>query len=160
MGMAHGLSSLTFDALLDSAAMINGLAIMPMPPNSAGIASVRSPYSVDDTLSKFKALVESKGITIFAHIDHAAGARKVGLQMQEAHVLVFGHPKAGTPLMVASPLVALDLPLKVLIWEDTNNAVWVSYNTTDFLIQRHQIPANLAKNIAVLDSLISSALNP
>jgi uncharacterized protein (DUF302 family) len=158
--MARGLSPTPFDALLDSAAIINCLAIMPMPPDSIGIASVRSPYSVDNTLSRFKTFVESKGLTLFAHIDHAAGARKVGLQMQEAHVLIFGHPKAGTPLMVARPLVALDLPLKVLIWEDTDDAVWVSYNTTDFLIQRHQIPANLAMNIAVLDSLISAALAP
>jgi uncharacterized protein (DUF302 family) len=130
-----------------------------MPHDATGITSVPSPFVVAETLARFKALIERKGLTLFADIDHAAGARKVGLTMNEAHLLVFGHPKAGTPLMVASPLLALDLPLKVLVWEKADHTVWVSHNTTEFLVHRHQIPADLIKNIAVIDSLVSAALN-
>ena len=81
-----------------------------------------------------------------------------GLDMQPAHVLIFGHAKAGTPLMVASPLLALDLPLKVLVWEDAEKKVWASYNTPEFLIQRHSLPADLAKNISGVEGLIKGAL--
>jgi uncharacterized protein (DUF302 family) len=126
--------------------------------NSAGIASLPSPYSVDVTVSKLKALIEGKGLNLFAHIDHSAGAVQAGLHMQPAHVLIFGHAKAGTPLMMASPLLALDLPLKALIWEDAGKKVWVSYNTTEFLVQRHAIPVELSKNIAGVEGLVKTAL--
>jgi uncharacterized protein (DUF302 family) len=126
--------------------------------NSIGIASIPSPYSVEVTISKLKAVIESKGLTLFAHIDHGAGAAQAGLEMRPAHVLIFGQAKAGTPLMVASPLVALDLPLKALIWEDGEKKVWVSYNTPDYLIQRHRLPADLSKNIAGVEGLIKLAL--
>jgi uncharacterized protein (DUF302 family) len=129
-----------------------------MPQNSAGIASLPSPYTVEVTLSKLTAAIESKGLTLFAHIDHGTGAAQAGLQMQPAHVLIFGHAKAGTPLMVVSPLLALDLPLKVLVWEDADKKVWVSYNIPEFLIQRHSIPADLAKNISGVEGLIKTAL--
>jgi uncharacterized protein (DUF302 family) len=143
---------------LDVIDSIGSLIVDFMPQNSIGIASIQSPYSTGITLSTLKALIEGRGLTLFAHIDHAAGARQVGLQMQEAHVLIFGHPKAGTPLMVASPLLALDLPLKVLIWEDADQKVWVSYNTTEFLAQRHAIPPDLVKNIAGIEPLVKIAL--
>jgi uncharacterized protein (DUF302 family) len=126
--------------------------------NTSGIASIPSPHSVEVTLAKLKAIIESKGLHLFAHIDHSAGAREAGLQMQPAHVLIFGHAKAGTPLMVVSPLLALDLPLKVLVWEDSEKKVWVSYNTPEFLIQRHSIPADLAKNISGVEGLVKAAL--
>jgi len=126
--------------------------------NSNGIASILSPYSIDVTLSKLEAFIKSKGLTLFAHIDHGAGAVQAGLQMQPAHVLIFGHAKAGTPLMVVSPLLALDLPLKILIWEDAEKKIWVSYNTPEFLIQRHALPADLSKNIAGVEGLIKAAL--
>jgi uncharacterized protein (DUF302 family) len=129
-----------------------------MPQNSAGIASLPSPYTVEVTLSKLTAAIESKGLTLFAHIDHGAGAAQAGLQMQPAHVLIFGHAKAGTPLMVASPLLALDLPLKVLIWADAEKKVWVSFNTPEYLAQRHALPADLAKNIAGTEPLVKAAL--
>lgn len=131
---------------------------MVMPPNSSGIASLESPYSVDVTVAKLKTAINGKGLTLFAHIDHGAGARQVGLQMQEAHVLIFGTAKAGTPLMLASPLLALDLPLKVLIWEDADKKVWVSYNTPEFLAERHKIPPELIKNIAGVGPLVKAAL--
>lgn len=123
-----------------------------------GIASIPSPYSAEVTVARLKTAIESKGITLFAHVDHGAGARQLGLQMQPAHVLIFGHPKAGTPLMVASPLLALDLPLKVLIWEDAERKVWVSYHTPEFLLEGHAIPADLAKNIAGVEPLVIAAL--
>jgi uncharacterized protein (DUF302 family) len=129
-----------------------------MIPNASGIASIQSRYSVDETVSKLKTAIESKGLTLFAHIDHSAAARQAGLRMQPAHVLIFGNARAGTPSMVVSPLLALDLPLKVLIWEDADKKVWVSYNTIEFLVQRHAIPADLSKNIAGVESLVRTAL--
>jgi uncharacterized protein (DUF302 family) len=130
-----------------------------MTLDSADIISVQSPFSVQETLLRFKAFFEEKGLTLFADIDHAAGAKKVGLTMNEAHLLIFGHPKAGTPLMVARPLLALDLPLRILIWEKADQTSWVSYNSTDFLARRHEIPSDLVKNIAVIDSLVSAVLS-
>ena len=127
-------------------------------PDTAGIASIPSPFSVDVTLEKLKAFIAGKGLTLFADIDHRAGAIDAGLRMQPAHVLIFGAAKAGTPLMVASPLLALDLPLKVLVWEDAAKKVWVSYNTPEFLIQRHSLPADLAKNISGVENLVKAAL--
>src|SRR5271163_2738758 len=123
-------------------------------PNSTGIASIASPFPVETTLEKIKAFIASKGLQLFAHIDHRAVAVAAGLQMQPAHVLIFGTAKAGTPLMVASPLLALDLPLKVLVWEDAAKKVWVSYNTPEFLIHRHSLPADLAKNISGVENLV------
>ena len=127
-------------------------------PSTNGIASIASPFSVEVTLEKLKAFIASKGLQLFAHVDHRAGAIAAGLDMQPAHVLIFGHAKAGTPLMVASPLLALDLPLKVLVWEDAEKKVWVNYNTPEFLIQRHSLPADLAKNISGVEGLIKGAL--
>jgi len=126
--------------------------------NSTGIASIPSPYSVEETLAKLKAFIASKGLHLFSHIDHGAGATEAGLHMQPAHVLIFGHAKAGTPLMVVSPLLALDLPLKVLVWEDADKKIQVSYNTPEFLVQRHSIPADLSKNIAGVEGLVKAAL--
>ena len=127
--------------------------------NSNGIASIASPYPVDVTIGKLKTFIASKGLNLFAHIDHGAGAEEAGLHMQPAHVLIFGHAKAGTPLMVASPLLALDLPLKILIWQDADKKIWASYNTPEFLIQRHAVPADLAKNISGVEGLIKAALS-
>ncbi len=127
-------------------------------PDSSGIASIASPFSVTVTLEKLKAAITGKGLNLFAHIDHRAGAIAAGLQMQPAHVLIFGHAKAGTPPMIASPLLALDLPLKVLVWEDPADKVWVSYNTPEFLIQRHSLSAEFAKNISGVEPLVKAAL--
>jgi uncharacterized protein (DUF302 family) len=127
-------------------------------PDANGIASIASPFSVEVTLEKLKATIAGKGLHLFADIDHRAGAIEAGLQMQPAHVLIFGHAKAGTPLMVASPLLALDLPLKLLVWEEPAKKVFVSYNTLAFLIQRHSLPADLAKNISGVEMLVKSAL--
>ena len=126
--------------------------------NIPGIASIPSAYSVEATLARLMATIESKGLTIFAHIDHTAGAREVGLQMPPAHVLIFGTAKAGTPLMVASPLLALDLPLRALVWENADRKVWVSYRTPEALLAHHPIPAELVKNVSGVEPLIKAAL--
>jgi uncharacterized protein (DUF302 family) len=126
--------------------------------NSIGIGSIPSPYPVEITITKLKAVIEGKGLTLFAHIDHSAGATQAGLHMQPSHVLIFGNAKAGTPLMVANPLIALELPLKVLVWQDAEEKVWVSYNTPDYLIKRHDLSLELSKNIAGVEGLIKAAL--
>jgi uncharacterized protein (DUF302 family) len=92
-------------------------------------------------------------------IDHSGEAEKVGLKMQEAKLLIFGSPKAGTPLMIASPLLALDLPLKALVWKDNEGRIWVSYNSVSYLTNRYNLPSDLTKNIAGIDSIIETALS-
>lgn len=117
-----------------------------------------SPYaSVSETLEHLEEAVRDKGLQTFAIVDHSGEAERARLQMQETKLLIFGSPKAGTPLMVTSPLLALDLPLKALVWEDQGQ-VRVSYNTTSYLVKRHDIPEELAKTIAAIDTLIEGAL--
>ena len=87
------------------------------PPSIEGIITRLSLFSVEETLKRLQEAMHSRSLTVFAHINHSGEAERVGLKMQEAHVLIFGNPKAGTPLMIASPLLALDLPLKVLVWQ-------------------------------------------
>ena len=127
------------------------------PPSAEGIVSRVSPSSVEETLERLKALVRSKGLTVFAQIDHSDEAARAGLTMQPAHVLIFGSPKAGTPLMVASPLLALDLPLKVLVWQDQVGHVWVSYTSPEYLAQRFSIPDALIPNIAGIAAVVDVA---
>lgn len=123
-----------------------------------GIVTKASPYSVAETLQRLEAVLREKGITVFALIDHSGEAERAGLKMQDAKLLIFGSPKAGTPLMVTSPLLALDLPLKALIWQNEDGRVWVSYNSTRYLASRHAIPDDLVQNIAGIDVLVASAL--
>jgi uncharacterized protein (DUF302 family) len=123
-----------------------------------GITSQPSPYSVTETIDRLEAILQAKGITIFARIDQQAEAEKVGLSMLPTQLLLFGNPKAGTPLMVAAPTIALDLPLKVLVWEATDGKVWLSYNDTDYLRQRFSLADELVKNIAVVPSLVEQVL--
>jgi uncharacterized protein (DUF302 family) len=128
-------------------------------PTASGIVTKASLRSVPETLDRLEKVIGSKGLMIFSLIDHSGEAEKAGLKMQDARLLVFGSPKAGTPLMVASPLLALDLPLKALVWKDNDQRVWVSYNSVSYLVSRHNIPNDLVKNIAGLDALIDSALS-
>jgi uncharacterized protein (DUF302 family) len=124
-----------------------------------GIVTQVSPYSsVSETLERLREMVRDKGLEEFALIDHSGAAQRAGLEMQEAKLLVFGSPKAGTPLMVASPLLALDLPLKVLVWRERDGGVLVSYNATSYLARRHGIPKDLVGNIAGIDALVAGAL--
>jgi uncharacterized protein (DUF302 family) len=117
-----------------------------------------SPFAVDATLERLKSSVQSHHLTLFAQIDHSDEAKRVGLTMPPAHLLIFGSPQAGTPLMIASPLLALELPLKALVWQDQAGQVWVSYDSSAYLAQRFAIPARLVKNIAGIDGVIARAL--
>jgi uncharacterized protein (DUF302 family) len=122
-------------------------------PSDNGIVHLRSPYSVSETLQRLEALVTAKGLTIFARIDHSGEAAKVSMEMQPTELLIFGSPKSGTPLMIASPTLAIDLPLKALAWQDVEGAVWLSYDSPEYLQQRHKIPENLLQNIAGIRSI-------
>jgi uncharacterized protein (DUF302 family) len=113
-----------------------------------GMVHLGSARSVAETMSRLKAAVAAHGIAILAHIDHSGDAAKVGLKMRPTELLIFGNPKAGTPLMLASPTLALDLPLKALIWEDSAGKVWLTYNSSEYLQERHNVPSDLMGNIA------------
>src|SRR5258708_31662608 len=108
-------------------------------------------HSVDETVEKLKGILQSKGVALFATVDHSGEAAKVGIKMPPTKLLIFGSPKAGTPLMLAAPSVAIDFPLKILVWEDTQGKAWVSYNSTAYLQERHRIPPELMQNIAVIE---------
>ena len=123
-----------------------------------GIVNTASPYSVDETLQHLQTLLEAKGITIFARIDHSGEAAKVGMEMHPTKLLIFGSPKGGTPVMLAAPTSAIDLPLKALVWEDDHGKVWISTNDPAYLQQRHGIPADLVKNLSGPGALIQKAV--
>ncbi len=118
-----------------------------------GIINKASKHSVDEALTKLQSILHAKGITIFALIDHSGEAAKVGLEMHPTKLVIFGNPKGGTPLMLAAPSIAIDLPLKILIWEDGQGKVWVSYNSPEYLAERHNLPSNLLPNIAFVAAL-------
>ena len=131
--------------------------LMPSPAAANGIVTIPSKHSVDDTTRKLKAMLESKGVTIFALVDHSGEAQKAGLTMPNTKLLIFGNPQGGTPIMQASPSSAIDLPLKLLISEDAQGQVWLSYNSLAYLEQRHNIPAALLSNLAVVQALATQA---
>jgi uncharacterized protein (DUF302 family) len=122
-----------------------------------GIVSTASRHSVDQTVEKLQAMLRAKGVAIFALVDHSGEAEKVGMMMNPTKLLVFGSPKAGTPLMLAAPSTAIDLPLKLLVWEDENGKVWVSYNSPEYLQKRHGFPQELVPNIALIETLAAEA---
>ena len=124
---------------------------------SKGIIDKLSSHSVDETVDKLKNILQAKGVTLFALVDHSGEAEKVGIKMLPTKLLIFGSPKAGTPLMLAAPSAAIDLPLKILVWEDGQGKVWISYNSPDYLKERHGIPKNLLQNIAVVETLAAKA---
>jgi len=122
-----------------------------------GFVSVPSSHSVDETAKKLKGILQAKGVALFAFIDHSGEAEKVGMKMRPTKLLIFGSPRAGTPLMLAAPSSAIDLPLKILIWQDEAGKVWLSYNDPDYLARRHGIPKDLLPNIAVVQTLAANA---
>ena len=122
-----------------------------------GITETPSNHSVDQTVEKLKGILQARGVTLFALVDHSGEAEKVGLKMPPTKLAIFGSPKAGTPLMLAAPTSAIDLPLKILIWEDANGKVWVSYNAPAYLQERHGIREDLLQNIAVVETLAAKA---
>lgn len=123
-----------------------------------GVVTKPSRHSVPDTVDRLESVLKSKGVKIFARIDHAAEAEAVGLRMRPTQLLVFGNPKAGTPVMLATPSAAIDLPLKALVWQDEAGKVWLSYNEAAFLARRHGTPENLMKPIAGAAALLDQAL--
>jgi uncharacterized protein (DUF302 family) len=129
---------------------------MPIPA-SKGIVDKPSNHSVDETVEKLKNILQSKGVTLFALVDHSGEAEKAGMKMRPTKLLIFGSPKAGTPLMLAVPSIAIDLPLKILVWEDADGKVWVSYNTPEYLKERHGLPRDLLTSIAVVETLAAKA---
>jgi len=118
-----------------------------------GIVSVESHHSVNETVDKLQAILQAKGVMLFALVDHSGEAEKVGMKMPPTKLAIFGSPKAGTPLMLAAPSVAIDLPLKILISQDGQGKVWVSYNSPSYLQARHNLPPELLQNIAVVEAL-------
>ena len=128
-----------------------------MSPTSNGMISTPSHHSVDRTVERLKSILETKGVTLFALIDHSGEAEKVGLKMPPTKLLIFGSPKAGTPLMLAAPSVAIDLPLKILISEDSEGRIWISYNSAQYLQIRHGFPQDPIPNIAVVEALAQKA---
>lgn len=122
-----------------------------------GLVTKRSGHSVDETVERLTGILRASGVKVFALIDHSGEAAKVGMAMPRSKLLIFGNPRAGTPLMIASPTVAIDLPLKVLVWEDSAGAVWVSYNASVYLETRHHLPHELVRNIEVVGSLVGGA---
>ena len=124
---------------------------------ASGIISKPSNHSVDETVQKLEGVLQAKGVALFSLVDHSGEAEKVGMKMPPTKLLIFGSPKAGTPLMLAAPSIAIDLPLKILVWEDAQKKVWVSYNSPEYLQQRHGLPKDLVANIAVVETLATKA---
>jgi uncharacterized protein (DUF302 family) len=127
------------------------------PRSGSGLIDIPSNHSVDETVKTFKGILQAKGITLFALVDHSGEAVKAGMKMLPTKLLIFGNPKSGTPVMVAAPGSAIDLPLKILVWEDVQGKVWITYNSPAYLQERHSFPADLLPNIAVVENLAKKA---
>jgi uncharacterized protein (DUF302 family) len=127
------------------------------PTTDNGIISIPSNHSVDRAVENLKSILQAKGVALFALIDHSGEAKKVGMKMPPTKLLIFGSPKGGTPLMLAAPSVAIDLPLKILVWEDGQGKVWLSYNSPEYLKERHGLASDLLQNIAVVETLATKA---
>ena len=123
----------------------------------AGIIDKQSNHSVDETVERLRNILHAKGVTLFAVVDHSGEAHNAGMEMRPTKLLIFGSPKAGTPPMLAAPSIAIDLPLKILVWEDADRKTWVTYNDPSYLQKRHNLPAGLLENIAVVETLAAKA---
>jgi len=135
----------------------SSMSATPEAAHDDGIVRIASRHSVNDTVAKLETMLRAKNVKLFIVVDHSGEAEKVGLSMPDTKLLIFGNPKGGTPLMLASPSVALDFPLKILVAEGTAGKVWISYNSPSYLQQRHNLPADLLPNIAVIETLAASA---
>lgn len=125
--------------------------------DDSGIVRMRSSHSVADTTDRLESLLKERGVIVFARIDFSADAARAGLTMRPEQLLVFGNPRAGTPLMVASPTAGLDLPLKALVWEDSTGGTWIAYNAAHYVLRRHDLPPALAANLAAVLPLLEQA---
>jgi uncharacterized protein (DUF302 family) len=148
-GFVHAAKSNSTPSALDS--------LVPIVEKREGIVTKPSNHSFDETVAKLKTMLQAKGVKLFVVVDHSGEAAKVGLKMPNTKLLIFGNPKGGTPLMLASPSIAIDLPLKILVAEDAQGQVWVSYNSPEYLKERHGLPADLVQNIAVVEVLAAKA---
>ncbi len=133
-------------------------ASMPVIPGN-GVVRIASQHSVTETVAKLEAILQAKNVKLFAIVDHSREAESIGLKMPNTKLLIFGNPKGGTPLMLAAPSVALDLPLKILVAKDAAGKVWISYNAPGYLQQRHNVPATLLPNIAVIEAVATNAVH-
>ena len=129
---------------------------MPLGINK-GIIDKPSNHAVDETVEKVKNILQSKGVTLFALVDHSGEAERVGMKMRPTKLLIFGNPKGCIPVMLAAPSVAIDHPLKILIWEDGLGQAWLSYNSSTYLQERHSLPLDLMQNIAVVEAFAADA---
>ena len=127
-------------------------------PSAAGVATRSSPLAFATTVQRLLDLIESKGLKLFALVDHSGEAARAGLTMNETKLLVFGSPAAGTPVMAAAPLAALDLPLKILVWADSDGRVWISYNDPEYLRSRYDLSEDLAGRLAGVGPLVEAAI--
>jgi uncharacterized protein (DUF302 family) len=127
------------------------------PAADNGIVNLASHHCVHETVERLKSILHAKGVTLFAIIDHSGEAEKAGIKMPPTKLLIFGNPTAGTPLMLAAPRSAIDLPLKILVWEDATGNVWISYNSPSYLAKRHGLPPELISNIAAIEGLAAQA---
>ncbi len=134
--------------------------LLPLPAFAAddGIVKKASPYPVAQTLDRLEAVLKEKGVIVFARIDHAGEAKKVGLDLPPTQLLVFGNPRSGTPLMIANRAVAIDLPMKALAWQDAAGQVWIGFNSADYMQKRHELTDEQAKSLAVVAVLVDAAL--
>ena len=142
-------------------AMLLGVAVFSAwgaEKDNKGLVSVASKYKVIETVDRLESMAQSLGLTVFARINFSGDAEKAGLRMHPAQLLIFGNPKAGTPLMIASPTIAIDFPLKALAWEDANGKIWLSYNKPEYLKERHGLPDELVKNISGIEELVKKAV--
>src|SRR3982074_3780835 len=126
--------------------------------NQQGLVQIQCRYSVDETLQRLELAFATHGLQGFARVDHSGEAEKAGMKMRPTKLLIFGSPKAGTPLMVAAPTLAIDLPLKALVWEDETGKVWLTYNSPEYLRDRHGVPSELIKNIVGAGALMEKAV--
>jgi uncharacterized protein (DUF302 family) len=126
-----------------------------------GLITIKSSYGPEETMKRFEAGVRAKGLTIFAHVDHAAGAAAVGLSLRPTAVLIFGNAKGGTPLMQSTQTIGIDLPLKVLVWQDAAGDTWLSYNDPGWLAKRHGLGHGVETTVstmtAALDAMAKAA---
>ena len=121
-----------------------------------GLTTIKSNYGPKDTMARLEAEVKARGMTIFAHIPHAVGAAAVGVQLQPNDVLIFGNAKVGTPLMQSAPTIGIDLPLKVLVWQDAEGSTWLSYNDPAWLARRHGLGPDSEATVKTLANVLNA----
>lgn len=136
------------------------LGLSSLASAADGLIVLKSPYSAKDTMNRFEAIVKQRDLIVFARIDHTAGAAKIGKVLRPTELLVFGNPQGGTPFMECAQTVGIDLPLKVLVWEDESSQVWLGYNDPAYIAQRHGVsPCAVVENLAkALKSIAETAV--